>query len=214
MATGIRATVEFTRSDICPIVELSAAGDTTIDSVAANVCPSESTDSVTEFSVETDVDVDIDEELLPVFSHGAKQRYRLVHDDGVTCPCECLGEFGCSVGRYVAQEGTLTLVFHAPDYEQLRDIVGELREQFPDVDIKRFVRSPSEEQSPRVTVPVDRSKLTARQLEVLETAYEMGYFERPREANATEIAAELDINPSTFREHLAAAESKLLDDFL
>jgi predicted DNA binding protein len=49
---------------------------------------------------------------------------------------------------------------------------------------------------------------------VLETAHEMGYFERPRRANGTEVAAALDIDPSTFSEHLAAAQRKLLRDVL
>lgn len=105
------------------------------------------------------------------------------------------------------------MVFHAADYDQLQAAIGELRERFPEVDIKRFVRSPTDDQ-PRDTVSVNRSKLTARQLEVVETAYERGYFERPRRANATEIAADLGINPSTFREHLTAAESKILGDVL
>lgn len=47
-----------------------------------------------------------------------------------------------------------------------------------------------------------------------ETANEMGYIDRSRQTNATEIADELDINPSTFREHLDAAESKIFDDVL
>ena len=54
---------------------------------------------------------------------------------------------GCPVARYVAREGTLTLVFHAVDYEELRGVIAELRERFPDVDIKRFVRSPGGEGS-------------------------------------------------------------------
>jgi predicted DNA binding protein len=40
----------------------------------------------------------------------------------------------------------------------------------------------------------------------------MGYFERPECANATEVAAELDINRATFAEHLSAAHRKLLKD--
>jgi len=35
-----------------------------------------------------------------------------------------------------------------------------------------------------------------------------------RAANATEVAAALDISPSTFAEHLAAAQSKVLDSLL
>ena len=54
--------------------------------------------------------------------------------------------------------------------------------------------------------------LTDPQREALRTAYEMGYFEYPRDANASEVAAALDIQRSTFTEHLNAAQSKLLDE--
>ena len=46
------------------------------------------------------------------------------------------------------------------------------------------------------------------------TAYRMGYFERPRDANARAVAEALDISPSTFAEHLAAARRKLLEETL
>jgi predicted DNA binding protein len=211
MPSGIRAEVEFDTADICPIVELSAAAETTIDSVSTNVCPPDCTESVTEFSVDSDGDFEVD--VTPIFSHGSSDRYRRTHDDGVDCPCECLGRFGCPVARYVARDGTLTIVFHAADYDRLQEIIGELRGEFPEVDVRRFVQSPAGEQA-EDSVFVDRSKLTHRQLEILETAYEEGYFDRPRRSNATEIAAELGINPSTFREHLTAAESKILEDLL
>ena len=211
MPSGIRATVEFSAPGVCPIAELSGSAGTTIESVSTNVCPAGCAESVTEFSMDAGCDPDAD--VTPIFSDGSTVRYRLAHGDGVDCPCECLGRFGCPVTRYVARDGRLTLGFHAADYDQLRAIVADLRERFPGVDIKRFVRSPAGDR-PRDGVLFDRSKLTARQLEVLETAYERGYFERPRRTNATEIAAELDISPSTFREHLAAAESKILADLL
>lgn len=211
MPPGIQAEVEFATPSICPIVELSAAAETRIDSVSTNVCPSDCAVSVTEFSMDSDGDFEVD--MSPIFSHGSSDRYRLTHDGGVDCPCECLGQFGCPVARYVAQDGILTIVFHAVDYDQLQEVIGELRDQFPEVDIKRFVQSPAGEQA-EDSVFVDRSKLTHRQLEVLETAYEKGYFDRPRRSNATEIAAKLDINPSTFREHLTAAESKILKEIL
>ncbi|MFW5956520.1 MAG: helix-turn-helix domain-containing protein [Halorhabdus sp.] len=211
MSQGIQAEVEFDTPDICPLVKLSAAAETTIDSVSTNVCSSDCKESVTEFSMNSDGDLEVD--ATPIFSHGTSHRYRLTHDDGEDCPCEYLGRFGCPVARYVARDGTLSIVFHAADYDQLREVIGEVRDQFPEVDIKRFVQSPAEEQT-RDRVLVDRSKLTRRQLEILNTAYEKGYFKRPRRSNATEIAAELDINPSTFREHLIAAESKILEDIL
>jgi predicted DNA binding protein len=210
MPPGIRATIAVT-TPVCPLSELSEAASATVDSVRANLCPSEQDGSTVEFSMETDTNPAV--ELTPLFSHGSTNRYRLTLDEGVNCPCQCLAQFGCPVSRYVAEHGTLTLVFHAADYDQLRAVVTELRDRFPEVDIRRFIESPAEESS-EGGVLVDRGKLTARQREVLETAYERGYFDSPRRSNATEVAAELDINPSTFREHLAAAESKVLGDLL
>jgi hypothetical protein len=63
-------------------------------------------------------------------------------------------------------------------------------------------------------VTVDRSDLTERQREVLATAYEAGYFDHPKGANAGEVATSLDIDRSTFSEHIAAAQRKLLSSLL
>jgi len=57
-------------------------------------------------------------------------------------------------------------------------------------------------------------ELTDRQLEVLVTAYRTGYFERPRETTGAGVAADLDISPSTFSQHLRAAQRKLLGALL
>lgn len=215
MSSGIRATVEFSSSAGCPIAEVSAAADATVDAVSTSVNVGGESDCVTEFAVDGGADLDpaLERRLTTVFSHGTTRHYAVRHGENATCPCECLGRFGRPVNRYVARDGRLSIVFHAAEYDQLRDVIAALREEFPGVDIKRLVQSPEGDPA-RDAVLVERSKLTARQLEVLETAYEMGYFESPRRANATDIAAELDINPSTFRQHLSAAESKLFEDVL
>ena len=56
--------------------------------------------------------------------------------------------------------------------------------------------------------------LTDRQLEVLKTAYDMGFYEVPREASTEEIAAELDLDGGTVSEHLQRAERNLLSQQL
>ncbi|MFB6360081.1 MAG: helix-turn-helix domain-containing protein [Halobacteriales archaeon] len=56
--------------------------------------------------------------------------------------------------------------------------------------------------------PLD--ELTDRQREVLETAFEMGYYEVPREVSNEEVSAELDLDSSTVAEHLQRAERNLL----
>ena len=213
MSSGIRATVAFDRPDICPVAALAAAADATVDTVVTSVAADGP--SVTEFAADAPLEAvadEVDAAVVPVFAHGSTHRYRVAHGDA-DCPCACLGAFDVPVTRYVAREGTLTLVFHAADYDELQALVNDLRDRFPSVDIKRFVRSPDEETTAD-GVFVDRHKLTDRQREVLATAYDMGYFERPRRANGSDVARELGIDPSTFSEHLAAAESKILDDFL
>lgn len=56
--------------------------------------------------------------------------------------------------------------------------------------------------------------LTDRQQEVIQTAFEMGYYEVPREATTSEIAAEVGVDPSTVTEHLQRAERNLLSHHL
>lgn len=56
--------------------------------------------------------------------------------------------------------------------------------------------------------------VTDRQREILETAYDRGYFDVPRRASADEVAAELSLDPSTVTEHLRRAERNLLSELL
>lgn len=56
--------------------------------------------------------------------------------------------------------------------------------------------------------------VTDRQREILETAYDRGYFDVPRRASAAEVAAELDLDASTVTEHLRRAEHNLFSELL
>jgi len=58
---------------------------------------------------------------------------------------------------------------------------------------------------------VVRNELSQDQLNVLQTAHELGYFETPRRASADDIATELDIAQSTLSERLRLAENQLFD---
>lgn len=56
--------------------------------------------------------------------------------------------------------------------------------------------------------------LTDRQRDVLEVAFNHGYYDVPRSASVQEIAAELDLDDSTVAEHLQRAERNLLKHLL
>jgi len=52
--------------------------------------------------------------------------------------------------------------------------------------------------------------LTDRQLTVIRTAFELGFYEVPREASTEDVAVKLDLDPATVSEHLQRAERNLL----
>lgn len=56
--------------------------------------------------------------------------------------------------------------------------------------------------------------LTERQQEILEIAYELGYYDVPRDSSTAEIAAELNIDDSTVVERIQRAEHNLLETLL
>ncbi|MBP1987024.1 helix-turn-helix domain-containing protein [Halolamina salifodinae] len=204
MASGIRATVAFAAPTGCPVARSAVAADAAVESVATSVSANDR--PVTEFLLDSPAD-GVDAE--PVFSYGDTDVYRVEHAG--ECPCSCLGSFGCPIHRYVAEPGDLTLVFHAESFERLQEVMATLREEFPSADVKQLLQPPLSG-SPDDRRFVNRGKLTDRQLEVLRAAYREGYFERPKGANATELAEELGISRSTFTEHLVAAQRKLFAD--
>ncbi|WP_440008640.1 helix-turn-helix domain-containing protein [Halomicrococcus sp. SG-WS-1] len=60
--------------------------------------------------------------------------------------------------------------------------------------------------------PLD--SLTDRQRGVLTTAFDMGYFAVPREATTEDVAAAVELDPSTVREHLQRAQHNVLTELL
>lgn len=147
-----------------------------------------------------------------VFDYGPESVYRVERTGDDACLCEVVESLDVPVADARAEDGVLLLTLHLRDADRFRDVVRTLRERGESVSVRYLVRTAEEEGTDSVVV--DRGRLTDRQAEVLETASRMGYFEYPRGSNATEVAAELGIEPSTFAEHLAAAQSKLLEQCL
>ncbi|MFB6153412.1 MAG: helix-turn-helix domain-containing protein [Halodesulfurarchaeum sp.] len=211
MNAGIRAKLRIGNLDTCPIASVSDEGVECYN-VSKRVEP-ESGRVTEEFATDANGDLEGVEGLEPVFSYGQKSVYRFQREFGQDCACETVEQFDCPIVEVQATDGNLSMVFHAPSMAELRDAVTALREQYDEVDVQRLVSSKSEDGADDL-VFVDRGELTQRQREVLETAYEMGYFQHPKGANAGEVAESLGITTSTFTEHLAAAQSKLLSAIL
>ncbi len=151
----------------------------------------------------------------PVVTVGDETVYRFTRDSDTPCACEVVEGLGHPISDVYASDGELILTLHLPDVDALREIVASLDEVADRVAVRYLVRSADEAaDADRDPTVVDRDCLTDRQREVLRTAHEMGYFEYRGGANATAVAAELDIAQSTFAEHLAAAQGRLLEELL
>ncbi|MFB6155768.1 MAG: helix-turn-helix domain-containing protein [Haloferacaceae archaeon] len=206
---GIRAVVSVGSPGGCPAAAASEAAGGTVSEVNRSV----RTDGcvVEDFTVDAPDRID-DEGLSEVYRMGHRRTYRFTRETEAPCVCEAVEELGVPLADIRARAGTLELTFFADDVDVVRDAVSRLRGEFDDVSVRYL--SQAGEGGSRDLVMVDRDRLTARQREVLETAYEMGYFDYPKGANAATVSAELGIATSTFIEHMSAAQSKVLEAVL
>lgn len=206
--SGVRAEFVFEQPDECPVATASAGADGSLREVSWTT---QTDGAVTEQF--TTGDDPSGSEFEEVFDYGSQQVYEFDRDVEDPCICEYIERSLGPVADAYAAEGNLHVTLHAGDVEKLRELLGDLNERFDGVRIEYLVQG-REEADESELVPVDMRRLTERQREVLGTAHEMGYFEYPRKSNASEVATALDIEPSTFTEHLNAAQSKLLDELL
>ena len=206
-STGLEAAVSIKDLGSCPVADASAESGERIESVTKTGAGER---AVEEF--ELSADATAPDGVTEVFDGDRYSVYRFERDRSEPCFCERIEEFGCPIVDIRSIDGELRVVFRPTDVETLQEIVAALRESFGDIRLEHLVQSGTFDESD--TVVVDRGRLTERQRDVLETAYDMGYFEHPKGANAQEVAAALDINSATLRGHLSAAQSKLLESLL
>jgi predicted DNA binding protein len=212
--TGFRATVVVDDPDGCPVADVSGCTGEPIDSVSRAGQPTAEGTIVEEFGVPADVAVDggAETELTTIQSNDRETVYRFERDSAADCACEIVEGTGTPVSSVRAQNGSLLLSFRTFELSEIAAIVDDLREYFDGVLVEELTQD--HEDASDDPVVVDRDQLTSRQREILETAHEMGYFDYPKGANATDVADELGVARSTFTEHLAAAQTKLMDAIL
>lgn len=118
---------------------------------------------------------------------------QLTHNPGISSDDISVDEQGMDVALVGSQE-------------DIAREIGEYAEAGMNVLLQRI----GDYNGPRSTLDA----LTERQREILETAYELGYFDVPRRVSTAEIADEIDLDPSTVAEHLQRAERNLVSNLL
>jgi predicted DNA binding protein len=219
MADGICVKLAVDVATVCPVAGLSAVegGEGRESPAIRDVTWTRATDGTVteEFRVDAAVAADNPEAVPgadPVMEVGSDRVYQFTRDADAACACDIVERLDCPIADVHATDGTLLLTLYLPDIDRLREVVAALDDIAERVSVRYLVRSNADEGDTRDTVVVDRGALTERQSEVLRTAYRLGYFEYRGGANASQVAAALDITDSTFAEHLSKAQSRLLEE--
>ncbi|WP_137283287.1 helix-turn-helix domain-containing protein [Halorussus salinisoli] len=205
---SVFAEVKIRDPAVCQVATASEP-TATVNRVSRTV-PANDEEDVTEELELADASSDADPTANPVDE--ANGVFRLRRPVGQGCACELIERHDCPVRSIYAEGGQLSLTFYARDLRTIRRAVADLKDVSDGVHLQCLYQTG--EKSSRNIVYIDRELFTERQREVLRTAYEMGYFAHPKEANAGDVAASLGIARTTFAEHLSTAQRKLLDRLL
>lgn len=119
-------------------------------------------------------------------------------------PESILAENGARVLETTYENGQATVRVVQSEQGKAESLAEQLRTVYDEVSIGSIRNFQSFDQQ----IQTIHEELTVKQREALELAYHEGYFSRPRERNAGEIAEKLGVNRSTFSQHLRAAQRK------
>lgn len=114
--------------------------------------------------------------------------------------------------RIVLQGGEFEVVVTVRNWDRFRSLADDLEESLGTFELLSVnqIDNPGEPLDSGRLVEVLTTKLSDDQLVVLETAYDLGYFDVPRTASTEDVAERLDISQSTVSERLRVAERNLL----
>ncbi|MFC4988112.1 bacterio-opsin activator domain-containing protein [Saliphagus infecundisoli] len=122
-----------------------------------------------------------------------------------------LREGDAVVSSLSIEEGVATAVVDLDRSADVRAFVEGVRERVPDLELLTRHTRARPLGSRRTFRTAYEDRLTARQEEVIRTAYRSGFFESPRHRTGSELSETLEISQSTFTHHLREAERKLCE---
>lgn len=154
-------------------------------------------------------------------AHGSVDAQRLAdHDDGALyefvvgdhCPAVFLGEQGALPREIESIDGNGRIAAEIPPEANAPTVVNRFLETHPDAELVAKRQQPYRTPmfSSREFQHAMEEQLTDRQHDVLMAAHEGGYYDWPRDTSGEDLAARFDISPSTFHQHLRAAEQTLI----
>lgn len=148
--------------------------------------------------------VDITQAEVPQYTY----YLRVIADVSDASVLSLLTENRAIPHRIVGKNAHLEVVASVHDWNHLKEVASRIEDEHGALELIGTTQTES------IGFPLGSNKikqsmsgkLSDEQLEVLETAYQMGYFKVPQEVTAEEIASELEISRSTLSARLRRVE--------
>ncbi|WP_324756570.1 bacterio-opsin activator domain-containing protein [Haloarcula sp. GH36] len=121
-----------------------------------------------------------------------------------------LADRGAETTDIVVEPGRATFTATLSAETATRAVVEHVRDHHPNTELLSVQERDEPPTTREAFLTSVEEDLTNRQLAALRKGYLGGFFEWPREVSGDELAASMDITPSTFHQHLRAGERKLL----
>jgi len=120
-----------------------------------------------------------------------------------------LADFGAETREVVVAEDTAQVRAELAADAKVRSVVDALDDRFDSVDLLAYRERERPTQTKQEFVSNLMEQLTDRQRTALQKAYVGGFFEWPRGTSGEDLATSMDISPSTYHQHLRAAQRKV-----
>jgi FixJ family two-component response regulator/DNA-binding CsgD family transcriptional regulator len=142
------------------------------------------------------------------FNVGNEDGWHNITATGGTPAAHIAEESHCQINRITVDSRTETLTAQIATHHDISAIIDRLDSRYESASVSLLeTTATSDTATVADTTGVD---LTDKQRQALEYTYYAGYFQRPREITATEVAERLGISRPTLAQHLRAGQRKLL----
>lgn len=207
--SGIKVSLKIS-GEACPVAQEGLRNDVAVKEVNKTAVGTEDS-TIEEIVFEEEID-STDDAFEELFSTDEVSVFRYDRSEELVCACDQVEKaLKHPISGIQIQKDSLFITLHLGATDELQGLIERLRAEFDHVSVAKIQHSDTMEFEDTITF--DKRELTERQLEVYRTAFEMGYFEHGSGTNASDIADELGIAVTTFREHINILHTKMAESF-
>jgi PAS domain S-box-containing protein len=124
-----------------------------------------------------------------------------------------LKQLGAKVHSIVVNDGIAEVTVQLPVERDQHTVLNQLEEEYTvEAIVSHTTKQTQTQGMSQPQLSLTDINLTEKQTQAVKTAYQAGYFTKPRGNSAREVAEMLDISHTTFLQHLRAAQQKVFEN--